>query len=216
MTPQTLKKVGPSTLIESPVDTEKGVSILANDTPESKREFLPHEKPDIISILNKEGIDLHRKGRHYWAKCPLHSEKTPSFTVDIDKQRFYCFGCHSSGDSIALIMQLHSLSFKEALNYLGLSNNKPSYNRAQIQKVKEDKALVSTFNKDCKRIANNLYDLLRRLDRLKMKARNMADVEIMATWLHKEPLYEHWITILEGRDEQAKYEVWRGVHYGRI
>lgn len=169
------------------------------------------EKPDIVSILQKEGIDLHPKGRNLWALCPLHSEKTPSFKVDSAKQSFHCFGCHSSGDSIALIMQLHSLSFKEALNYLGLSNNKPSYNRAQIQKVKEDKALVSTFNKDCQRIANNLYDLLRRLDRLKMKAKDMADIERMARWLHKEPVWEYQISLLEGKDEEAKYEIWQGV-----
>lgn len=172
-----------------------------------------NDKPDITNILNKENIELHRKGRHYKALCPLHPEKTPSFTVDIDKQRFYCFGCHASGDSIALIMALHSLSFKEALAYLGLSGSKP-HNALQIQRAAEDKALKTAFNRDCKGIANNLYDLLRRLDRLKMKARDMADVVKMAAWLHKEPIWEYWIGILEGRDEQAKYEVWQGVKNG--
>lgn len=175
-----------------------------------------NEKPDIVETLQKEGIDLHRKGRHYWALCPFHTEKNPSFKVDSGRQAFYCFGCHRSGDSIALIMQLHSLSFPEALNYLGISGNTSSYNRAHIQKVKEDKALISTFNQDCQRIANNLYGLLRRLDRLKMAAKDMADIERLAFWYHKEPIWESWISILEGHDEQAKYELYREVHHGRI
>lgn len=175
-------------------------------------------KPDIVSILYQEGIEPRQKGRYLWALCPLpgHIERTPSFKVDPERQSFYCFGCHNSGDSIALIMKLHGLTFKEALNYLSLSESKPTFNKTQRQRVAEDKELVAAFNKWGKDLANTIYDLLRRLDRLKMKAQSIADVERLAFWYHKEPIYEHWISILEGDDNQAKYELWREVRNGEV
>lgn len=170
-------------------------------------------KPDIVSILSQEGIEPRQKGRYLWALCPLpeHIERTPSFKVDPERQSFYCFGCHNSGDSIALVMKLHGLTFKEALQYLGLSNNKPTHSKEQGRRKAEDRELVTAFNKWCKDLANTLYDLLRRLDRLKMEAKDMADVEKLAFWYHKEPIWEYWLTILEGTDEKAKYELWREV-----
>lgn len=189
-----------------------------NENTEKKLVSIHLSKPDIVFILYQEGIEPRQKGRYLWALCPLpgHIERTPSFKVDPERQSFYCFGCHNSGDSIALVMKLHGLIFKEALNYLGLSDNTPTFNRTQIQRAAEDKALVSAFNGDCKRITNNLYDLLRRIDRLKMKARNMADVEKLAFWYRKEPIWEYWLSILEGNDEKAKYEIWQEVRNGAV
>lgn len=175
-------------------------------------------QPDIIATLQKEGVELHRKGRYLWALCPLpgHIERTPSFKVDPERQSFYCFGCGTGGDSIALTMKLHGFTFKDALQYLGLSDNKPTLNKTHRQRIAENKELVAAFNKWCKDLANTLYDLLRRLDRLKAKAQSMADVEKLAFWYHKEPIWEYWISILEGNDEKAKYEIWQEVRNGAV
>ncbi|HIU94427.1 MAG TPA: DNA primase, partial [Candidatus Aphodomorpha intestinavium] len=70
-------------------------------------------KNDIVSVVSPY-VELRPKGRRLWGLCPLHGEKTPSFSVSPDKQMFYCFGCHAGGTAIQFIMQMERLSFVEA------------------------------------------------------------------------------------------------------
>ena len=81
------------------------------------------EKPDIISIIEKEGVELRQRGQYFWTCCPLHSERTASFAVNPEKQRFHCFGCHVGGDVVDFVMKLKKVSFPDALVYLGISSN---------------------------------------------------------------------------------------------
>lgn len=52
-------------------------------------------------------------GRRKMCLCPIHAEKTPSCMID-EKGRFYCFGCHAGGNSIAFVKQFFGISAKEA------------------------------------------------------------------------------------------------------
>jgi DNA primase len=61
---------------------------------------------------------LKRRGRKWVGLCPFHSEKTPSFTVDEDKQLYHCFGCGAGGDIFSLLMERENLTFPEALKSL--------------------------------------------------------------------------------------------------
>jgi DNA primase len=74
-------------------------------------------KNDIVSVVS-EYVELKPKGRKLWACCPLHGEKTPSFSVSPDKQLFYCFGCHAGGTVIQFVMDVERLSFYEAVQQL--------------------------------------------------------------------------------------------------
>ncbi len=74
-------------------------------------------KNDIVSVVSSY-VELRPKGRRLWGLCPLHGEKTPSFSVSPDKQMFYCFGCHAGGTVIQFIMQMERLSFVEAVKLL--------------------------------------------------------------------------------------------------
>lgn len=71
--------------------------------------------------------------RDYWACCPFHGEKTPSFHVDDAKGFYYCFGCGAKGDAIGFLMALDNLSFVEAVERLaetaGLPLPKPNPQR---------------------------------------------------------------------------------------
>ena len=60
-------------------------------------------------------LSLKQKGHAYSALCPFHAEKTPSFTIDPDKNLFYCFGCGAAGDVIEFYVKYHSSTKKEAL-----------------------------------------------------------------------------------------------------
>ncbi len=54
------------------------------------------------------------------ALCPFHEEKTPSFTIYIDKNTFHCFGCQAHGDVITFKMKIDNLSFKDAVKGIAL------------------------------------------------------------------------------------------------
>jgi DNA primase len=54
----------------------------------------------------------------YWAPCPFHQEKTPSFHVDDRKGFYYCFGCHAKGDAITFMKEIENVSFIEAVEIL--------------------------------------------------------------------------------------------------
>lgn len=56
--------------------------------------------------------------RDFWACCPFHGEKTPSFHVDDGKGYYYCFGCGAKGDAITFVQQIDNVSFVEAIERL--------------------------------------------------------------------------------------------------
>ena len=75
------------------------------------------ERINIIDII-KTYLSCKKKGRHYFANCPFHKEKTPSFMINADKQFYYCFGCHAKGNAINFLTKYRSIDFLDALNYL--------------------------------------------------------------------------------------------------
>jgi DNA primase len=54
----------------------------------------------------------------FWACCPFHEEKSPSFHVDDRKGFYHCFGCHAKGDAIAFLRERENMSFMEAVEAL--------------------------------------------------------------------------------------------------
>ncbi len=74
-------------------------------------------KNDIVSVVSSY-IELKPKGRRLWGLCPVHGEKTASFSVSPDRQLYYCFGCHIGGSVIQFIMDVERLTFPEAVEFL--------------------------------------------------------------------------------------------------
>lgn len=73
---------------------------------------------NIVDLI-AEHVVLKKAGRNYLGLCPFHAEKTPSFTVNPEKQIFYCFGCHTGGNIFSFLMQREGLSFPESVRSLG-------------------------------------------------------------------------------------------------
>ena len=90
------------------------------------------DKPPILEIVTQY-VDLRRQGRNYVGLCPLHAEKSRSFSVDEEKGLFYCYGCHEGGDVIRFIEKIENMDFKGALAHLGLADQ-PKPTRAAIKK----------------------------------------------------------------------------------
>lgn len=72
---------------------------------------------DIVDFIG-EYVDLTKKGKEYFGKCPYHDERTGSFSVTPSKNMYYCFGCKKGGDVINFCMDHLNMSYEKAINYL--------------------------------------------------------------------------------------------------
>ena len=75
---------------------------------------------DIVEVIDSR-VPLKKKGREYWACCPFHGEKTPSFSVSPGKQFYHCFGCQKSGNAVGFLMDYDHMEFVEAIETLASS-----------------------------------------------------------------------------------------------
>lgn len=72
---------------------------------------------DIVQVVG-EHVELKRAGTRFTGRCPFHSEKTPSFSVNPQGQFYHCFGCGEHGDVFSFVMKYHHMEFPEALKML--------------------------------------------------------------------------------------------------
>ncbi len=75
-------------------------------------------KADIVDVVS-DYVRLKPSGSGYVGLCPFHSEKTPSFHVNQEKQIYKCFGCGAAGDVLNFIMNIENLEFIDALENIG-------------------------------------------------------------------------------------------------
>ena len=75
------------------------------------------QKNNIVEVIGSY-IALDRKGGNYWACCPFHHEKTPSFAVNETEQFYHCFGCGVSGDVVRFVQEIESTDFPGAVRIL--------------------------------------------------------------------------------------------------
>jgi DNA primase len=74
-------------------------------------------KVDIVELISQY-VPLKGAGRNYKALCPFHSEKSPSFMVNPEKQIFHCFGCGAGGNVFGFVMRYENINFPEAVEIL--------------------------------------------------------------------------------------------------
>ena len=75
------------------------------------------EAANIRQVVG-EFVPLKKRGHNWVGLCPFHPDKDPSFSVNEDKQIFYCFGCGEGGSAIKFLMKIQGLSFPEAVKTL--------------------------------------------------------------------------------------------------
>src|SRR5271169_5504119 len=74
-------------------------------------------RADIVEIIGSH-VRLRRAGRNFVGLCPFHEEKTPSFSVNLERGFFHCFGCGAGGTVFDFLMKLEGLAFPEAMQSL--------------------------------------------------------------------------------------------------
>lgn len=72
---------------------------------------------DILAVISGY-VELRKAGARHKALCPFHTEKAPSFFVNVESQTYYCFGCQKGGDVFSFLMEQEKLTFPEALRML--------------------------------------------------------------------------------------------------
>ena len=120
---------------------------------------------NIVDVIGRV-VTLKKAGQNYKGLCPFHNEKTPSFVVSEQKQRFTCFGCGESGDVISFVERYYNLDFKGAAEMLakeygidisfGFGGNK---NRDELYEINRMAAMF--FYKALREGANPGYSYMR-------------------------------------------------------
>ncbi len=76
------------------------------------------DRVDIVDVIGAR-LELRKTGKNHSARCPFHDEKTPSFSVNPEKQFYYCFGCGAGGNAIGFVMDYDHVDFPLAVETLG-------------------------------------------------------------------------------------------------
>lgn len=96
------------------------------------------EATDIVAVIGQT-VALKRRGRKWWGLCPFHVEKTPSFSVDPEKQLFYCFGCHTGGTVFTFLERIEGKDFLTVVRELSerAAIPAPDHNPARERAARE-------------------------------------------------------------------------------
>ncbi len=115
---------------------------------------------DIVEVV-QDYVQLTRRGRNYMGLCPFHNERTPSFSVNRERNFCYCFSCHKGGSPVNFIMEKEGLSYHDALLHLAKKYGIPVEERELTDEEK-----------------------LRQNEADSMYAANEWAMKLMENWLH--------------------------------
>lgn len=108
------------------------------------------ERLDIVEVIGRY-VPLKNTGKNFSGVCPFHNEKTPSFMVSPELQRFKCFGCGKSGDVLNFVQDIESLDFPEVLEKLAKEAG-IEYTRGKVNtfvlKLEEANTIAKDFFKE--------------------------------------------------------------------
>ena len=101
------------------------------------------DRSSILEVIS-DYVALKKTGKNYRGLCPFHSEKTPSFMVNEEKQIFHCFGCGEGGDVFTFLMKVGHFSFPQAVEELAkrFGIRLPSRELSSVQKKEMAKGEV--------------------------------------------------------------------------
>lgn len=99
------------------------------------------QRTDIVELINTR-VPLKKAGRNYTACCPFHDEKTPSFSVSMDKQFYHCFGCQAGGNAVTFLMEYDGINFPQAIEELAQNAGLevPKQEETKEQKARREQA----------------------------------------------------------------------------
>jgi len=135
------------------------------------------ERCDLVEIVSQY-VNLRRSGRTMVGLCPFHNEKTPSFHVNPERQRWKCFGCGEGGDVFTFIQKIDNLTFREALEHLARKVGVEIRRTQQSAKVYTEKDIVLRANNvACEFFRSQLRESSRALGYLERRGLSESTIE---------------------------------------
>ena len=135
-------------------------------------------KNDIVDVASKY-ITLNKRGANYWACCPFHNEKTPSFSIKQDGQFFKCFGCGESGNVFNLVMKMENVDFYTAVEILAKNAGLQMPSEKDNQKMQELKhkrdRIYQVLKATTEFYHNNLLNSKNSSQKLYLEKRKISD-----------------------------------------
>jgi len=151
----------------------------------------------IVEIASQY-TTLKRRGRKWVGLCPFHTEKTPSFTVDEEKQLYHCFGCGVGGDVFSLVMERETLTFPEALRSLAERYHVPlpAHQRVRPEVLKLEEKLFKINELALGFFKKNLFGTQEGKKALEyLKGRGLSDETIQTLRIGYAP--NSWTSLLD-------------------
>jgi len=135
------------------------------------------ERCDLVEIVSQY-VALRRSGRTMVGLCPFHNERTPSFHVNPERQRWKCFGCGEGGDVFNFIQKIDNLTFREALEHLARKVGVDIRRAQQGGKVYTEKEIIARVNNiACEFFRSQLRRSSRALGYLERRGLSESTVE---------------------------------------
>ncbi len=157
---------------------------------------------DIIGLISRY-CKLQQRGKKFWALCPFHTEKTPSFSVDPEQGLYYCFGCKEGGNVFTFLKKVEGLEFYDALQMLAREAGvdlsqyqaEPGPSRQELDQLLQANELAATFYSRCLQKAKGSE---RARDYLKQRR---ISEESVARWRigYAPEGWEHFLDCARGR-----------------
>jgi len=114
---------------------------------------------DIVDVVSGY-VPLSPRGANHLGRCPFHNEKTPSFSVNRQKQFFHCFGCRAGGSLLTFVMRIENLDFVGALKLLADRVNFRLPEKEETASAKQSRAEREMSAELNKRAARFYHDYL--------------------------------------------------------
>jgi len=111
---------------------------------------------NIVDLVG-EYVNLTRKGDRFWGLSPFKTEKTPSFSVNPDRNAYYCFSTKKGGSPIQFIMELEHLAFPDAVRFLAKKYGIPIHEDAEVSPEYRQKSALEDLYK---RLGASLHHIL--------------------------------------------------------
>jgi DNA primase len=154
------------------------------------------QRPPISDVISQY-VDLRQVGREFWALCPFHAEKTPSFAVNVEKDLFYCHACHTGGDVIRFIETIEGIDFKTAARLLGIGTYRPS--AAQLHIKREAKTIALWVQGTSSKLCDALREIGDEIRVCKLaREQSSADQDLVQ---HEAGLIRQWAILTDLDDD---------------
>src|SRR5579872_366998 len=102
-------------------------------------------KVDLLAYVSQY-VHLKKRGREYVGLCPFHAERTPSFSLNAEKQVWHCHGCDAGGDLISFVRRYENVEFPDALRLLAARAGVELHESPEFRRQRSEKEAIYELN----------------------------------------------------------------------